>query len=62
MLNIRTHTIYLKNLNNNHPLKQLYKKTNSKNYIKYINNYKNWKHENILYSDKYITNTHIIFD
>ena len=30
MLNIRTHTIYLKNLNNNHPLKQLYKKTNKK--------------------------------
>ena len=56
MLNIRTHTFYLKNLEKSHPLKKLYSKKCKKKDVK---EFIKWK-KNIKYN--YPTNVKIIFD
>ena len=60
MLNTRTHTFFLKNLEKNHPLKKLYKNSNPSE--KRITNFTKWKQENDKFNDGYITNTRIVFD
>lgn len=58
MLKSRTHTLYLKNMDKNDPLKKLYENPNETN----IHIYENWKKQNNKYNDKYLTNVHIVFD
>ena len=58
MLKSRTHTFYLKNMDKKDPLIKLNENPYETN--KYI--FENWKKENNKYSDKYLTNVHIVFD
>jgi len=57
MLKPRIHTFYMENLENNNPLKQLYKNPNKKN----IKKFEHWNENQKKYNDNYPTNVRIVF-
>ncbi len=61
MLNVRTHTYYFKNIENDHPLKNLYKNASNLTFNDIIKFY-NWKIEQNYYKNNLTTRTHIVFD